>query len=75
MDVRIANREDPDQTASLSLVWICIVCLGCFGRLVFKILEHLPYITFITKKMVCSHKSIVPLLGSNMVHVHKKLQT
>ena len=41
MLVRIANRQDPDQTAS---VWDCVVCLGVFGRqLVFKISEHLPY--------------------------------
>ena len=37
--VRIANREDPDQTASREA--ICTVCLGPFGRqLVFDILEH-----------------------------------
>ena len=35
MDVRIANRVDPDQTARL--LWVCTVCLGCFGL-------HLPYI-------------------------------
>ena len=41
MLVRVANREDPDQT---SLIWVCTVCLGLFGRqLKFKILEHLPY--------------------------------
>ena len=29
--VRIANREDPDQ------IWVCLVCLGLFGRqLVFE---------------------------------------
>ena len=34
MLVRIANREDPDQ----SLIWDCSVCLGLFGRqLVFEI--------------------------------------
>ena len=39
MLVSIANREDPDQTASLSkLIWVCAVCLDLFGRqLVFKI--------------------------------------
>ena len=40
-DVRMANREDPDQTASEEVVLICVcaVCLGCFGRkLVFEIL-------------------------------------
>ena len=44
MLVRIANREDPDQTASLrsSLIWVCTVCLGLIGRrLAFGILEHL----------------------------------
>ena len=41
MFVRIANK-DTDKT---SLVWVCIVCLGLFGRqLVFKFLEHLLYI-------------------------------
>ena len=35
--VRIANREDPNQTAST-------VCQSLFGgQLVFKILEHLLY--------------------------------
>ena len=29
MLVRRANKEDPDQT---SLVWVCTVCLGSFGR-------------------------------------------
>ena len=39
MLVRIANREDPDQTASSVAV---SVCLGFFGRqLVFLILECL----------------------------------
>ena len=29
-----------------SLIWVCTVCQGLFGRqLVFKILEHLPYVT------------------------------
>ena len=28
--VRIANREDHDQTASESLIWVCPVCLGIF---------------------------------------------
>ena len=43
MLVRIANREDPDQTASLEdLIWDCTVCLGLFGRQLFsEILEHL----------------------------------
>ena len=41
MLVRIANK-DTDQN---SLIWVCIVCLGRFGRqLVFQILEHLLYI-------------------------------
>ena len=43
MLVRIANREEPDKTASSE---VCAACLGLFGRqLVFKILEHLPYST------------------------------
>ena len=49
MLVKIANREEPDQTASSEarlLIFrnslICTVCLGLFGRqLVFEILEHL----------------------------------
>ena len=41
MDVRKANREDPDQTTS------SFVYLGCLDKqLVFKILEHLPYAFF-----------------------------
>ena len=43
MLVRIANREDPDQTAS-SLIWVCTVCLGLFDeQLVFEILDPLQY--------------------------------
>ena len=39
--VRIANRENPDQTASSEAV--CHVCLGFCGRqILLKILEHLP---------------------------------
>ena len=33
MHGRIANREDPDQTASASkssLIWVCTVCLDLF---------------------------------------------
>ena len=59
MDVRIANRNDPDQI----LIWVCTVYLGCFGRqLVFEILGHLPYIYatcewpefYVIKDMFCS---------------------
>ena len=42
--VKVANREDPDQTASTesSLIWVCTVCLGLLGwQLVFDISEHL----------------------------------
>ena len=46
---RIANREDPDQTASSdrsSLIWVYAVCLVLYGRqLVFEILEILPKVT------------------------------
>ena len=57
MLVRIANREDPDQTASWrsSLNWVCSGCLGLFGRqlhVVFKILEHLPYTNFDEKLLI-----------------------
>ena len=39
MLVRIAYREDPDQTTS-----VCAVCVCLLGRLlVFEILEHLLY--------------------------------
>ena len=42
MLVRIANREDPDQTVLQKQSDLCIVCLCLFDRhLVFKILEHL----------------------------------
>ena len=41
MLVRIANRENPDQT-SLEAVWVCI---GLFGsQLVIHIVEHLSHI-------------------------------
>ena len=47
MLVRIANRGDPDQTASRSALF---VWLGFFGRqLVFEILEHLPYYNRVEK--------------------------
>ena len=49
MLVRIAIREDPDQTASerSSLIWVFTVCPGLFGRqLGFEILEHLQYHVF-----------------------------
>ena len=43
MFVNMANREDPDQTSSSSLILVGSVCLGLFSRqLVFEILEHLP---------------------------------
>ena len=44
MHVRIANREDADQTASseASLIWVCTICLDVFcNQLVFETLEHL----------------------------------
>ena len=52
MLVRIANREDPDQIASLvfrsSLTWVCTVCLDLFDRQqVFEILENLLYCLFV----------------------------
>ena len=41
MLVRIAYREDPDQTAS---AWVCAACHGLFGRQqVFQDLEYLLY--------------------------------
>ena len=43
--VRIAHREDPDQTASSEAVWFgsALFCLGLFGgELMLKIIEHLP---------------------------------
>ena len=51
MLVRMANREDPDQTASSDC---SDLVLHCFSRiffamqLVFEILEHLPYIISLT---------------------------
>ena len=49
MLVRIANGEDPGQTASSEAVWyasaLFVQALNLFGRQpVFKILEHLTYI-------------------------------
>ena len=39
--VRIANMENPDQTASADVMF---ECLDFFGRqLVLEIFEHLPY--------------------------------
>ena len=42
MLVRIANREDPDQTASSKAVWSGSALF--VWQLVFSILEHLPYL-------------------------------
>ena len=51
--------------------------LHCLSRLFWQCNVHnfrTFTIAFITKKkLVCSYKSIVPLLGSKMVHVHKKI--
>ena len=47
MLVRIANREDlvSDCFWRSRMIWVLAVCLGLFSRqLVFKILEHLPYV-------------------------------
>ena len=68
MHVRVANREDSDQTASEEAVrsgstWIVrqLVLKSFFGKqLVFKILEHLPYaflIIFLSEYVV--HKPIM----------------
>ena len=49
MLVRIANREDPDQTASSEAVWsgsALFVRAFCHRQLVFAILEHLPYMIY-----------------------------
>ena len=80
--VKIANREDPDQTASLeaSLIWVCSVCLGLFDRqLVFGILEHIPYMKMTIptavkfhEKKYGSHKMTV--LSKSMLCVRKGLQ-
>ena len=32
MDVRIANREEPDQIASLDLIWVCPVLTRLFWQ-------------------------------------------
>ena len=42
---RVANIEDPDQTASSKQFdWVCSVCLGLFSRQhLFKILDHLQF--------------------------------
>ena len=43
MLVRVANMEDPDQTASSEAVWSGSVmfCLDLFDRLAFKFFEYL----------------------------------
>ena len=59
MLVRIAIREDPDQ----SLIWVCVVCLGLSGRqqhIVFKILEIYRML-------------LQPRVDSSFSHVAKKL--
>ena len=58
--IRRANREDPDQSASETVIRLLlkqsdlsVPCLsrGLFGReLVFKILEHLPYSSILLLK-------------------------
>ena len=44
MLVRIANREDPDQTASQKQSDLCLHCLSRLSgsQLVFLVLENLP---------------------------------
>ena len=48
MHVRIANREDPDQTASSEAVWsgsaLFVSTFFVVIELVFEIEEHFPYI-------------------------------
>ena len=47
MLVRIANREDPDQTASEEAVWsgsVLFVLAHLAGNYCLEFLEHLPYI-------------------------------
>ena len=44
MFLRIAHREDPDQTASL--IWVCTVCLGLFGRFLFDLILYVPSTIF-----------------------------
>ena len=54
---RIANREDPDQTASD--LGLCCFSLGLFDRqLLFKILVHVPHFTFTLLKpsIICSRQ-------------------
>ena len=38
-----ANREDPDQTASLNQSWVCAVLSRAYSSL--QNLKHLPYLT------------------------------
>ena len=53
--VRIANREDPDQTASSEAVWS--VCLGLFDRQqVFEILEHFLYIKLLDQAVTLRYE-------------------
>ena len=46
--VRVANRKNPDQTASSESVWSgSALCVSAFNRqLVLEILEHLLYLVW-----------------------------
>ena len=61
--VRISNREDPDQTASIYLLrkqseqWFCAVCLGLLDmQLAIKILEHIPYLIYFNKCSLSNYR-------------------
>ena len=80
MFVRIANREDPDQTASSeyrsSLIWVCTVCLGPYGRQqLFEILEHLLYLCILMNSSIWVDTMKLRLLiihieGSQVIFFH-----
>ena len=74
MDVRIANRDNPDQTASSDLGLHCLSRLFCQAT-IFKILEHLPY----CKSMVLVERMCVCLCLTPHQqlwdHILKSLQT
>ena len=58
MPIRIANREDPDQTALQKQSDLGLHCLSrpFWQEIVFEILEHLPYFIFSLSEDNCLYK-------------------
>ena len=65
---RKQRRPWSDCFLRSSLIWVCTVCLGLFGRqLVFKILEHLMYIKERNHTLVmCDKTEILDPIDSNI---------